>query len=110
MNLLLRTLDIEVTRTFYREALGFDVQNGPEGTLNVTCGDGDLIFADADNLGTAPVLSGTIYLFVDDVQGLFDSLPSTVDIAWPLQQMDYGTFEFGIQDNNGYLLAFAQRT
>jgi len=29
---------------------------------------------------------------------------------WPIEDMSYGTREFGIEDCNGYILAFARRT
>ena len=31
-----------------------------------------------------------------------------VDFAWGPEQMPYGQYEFGIEDPNGYFLAFAE--
>ena len=108
MNILLKCRNIEETRNFYSTILDFAVGDSAEGTVSAELAGGTLIFSTGENLGTAPVMSGTIYFFVSDVDGYYESVYSRVEIAWPLQEMSYGLREFGIKDCNGYYLAFAQ--
>ena len=43
------------------------------------------------------------------VQGFYDRIKEQVEIVWPLESMEYGTLEFGVRDNDGYTLAFAEQ-
>ena len=108
MNLLLKCNDIEQTKNFYSTALQFNVSDTAEGTCTVQKAGGTIIFSTGDNLGTTPTMSGTIYFFAPRIDEYFNSVKDHVDIQWPLQDMSYGTREFGMKDCNGYYLAFAQ--
>jgi hypothetical protein len=55
-----------------------------------------------------PVCSGTFYMFPANVMDLAEEFRSQVKLAWGPEVMDYGMREFGIQDPNGYYLAFAE--
>ena len=55
-----------------------------------------------------PVLSGTLYLYPEDVLALADELRDKVDFAWGPQVMDYGMRELAVRDPNGYVLAFTE--
>lgn len=55
-----------------------------------------------------PVCSGTFYLFPKCVDALAAEFCSKVTFAWGPELMDYGLFEFGIRDPNGYFFAFAE--
>ncbi len=67
-----------------------------------------LIFTEQD-LWAAPVAcSGILYLAIADVARYHEQVRDKAEIAWPLQEMDYGSREFGIRDCNGYTLAFTQ--
>lgn len=57
---------------------------------------------------SAPVCSGTFYVFPESVAALADELGSKVVFAWGPEVMEYGRREFGIQDPNGYYLAFTE--
>lgn len=106
---LLRCADLDQTRAFYRDALGFRVADTAEGTLTVEQHGGKLIFTPQDVWNTArPACSGTFYFTVPDVQACHDAVKGKAVIAWPLQDMAHGAREFGITDCNGYHLAFQQ--
>lgn len=106
--LLLRCKDLEETRIFYASTLGFRVVDSAANTISVALRDGVLLFT-AQDLWRQPIgLSGTIYLTTEDVDRDFARLASAVPIEWPVQDMSYGSREFGIRDCNGYLLAFWQ--
>ncbi len=55
-----------------------------------------------------PVCSGTFYLFPASVTELAEELRGKVEFAWGPEVMDHGMREFGIQDPNGYYLAFTE--
>ena len=106
LTLLLRTNDLKQTREFYESVLGFDAFDSAEGTLTVEKHGGKLIFTDI--WGAPDGFSGTIYFTVPDVDRYFASLQGKVEVAWPVQDMSYGSREFGMKDCNGYHLAFQQ--
>ena len=62
----------------------------------------------ASGMPAEPVLSGTLYLFPDDVDAMAEELRGKVAFEWGPEVMEYGLREFGIRDPNGYYLAFAQ--
>ena len=107
LTLLLRTVNLEETRNFYASVLGFEAFDTAEGTLTVEKHGGRLIFTEL--FGVPDGFSGTIYFTVPDADHYFASIQHKVDVTWPLQNMPYGSREFGIKDCNGYQLAFQQQ-
>lgn len=108
LTLLLRCNDLHDTREHYRDKLGFNVLDSQEGTLTVQLDDCRIVFT-AQDLWAGPAhCSGTIYCVIADVQRYFDAVKAKAEITWPLQDMPYGSREFGVRDCNSYLLAFAQ--
>ena len=106
--LLLRCSDLETVRRHYRDELGFTVTDTAQGTLTAHLQGCSLVFTEQD-LWQQPVgCSGTFYLVIDDVEGYYAQIRDKADIAWPLQDMPYGSREFGVRDCNGYHLAFSQ--
>lgn len=55
-----------------------------------------------------PVMSGTIYLYSNNVKRIAEGLNEQVEFEWGPVTMDYGIFEFGVRDPNGYYIAFAE--
>ena len=51
----------------------------------------------------------TIYIEMEDIMELYDSIKTQVTLIEDLHTKPYGMREFSIQDNNGFVLAFAQR-
>lgn len=110
MKLLLKCRNIAETQTFYRRHLGFDVAATAENTCTVRLGNDSIIFSASDILGAEPHCTGTIYFFHQEIESYYQILQrQQANILWPLQRMSYGTFEFGVQDINGYCLAFAEK-
>lgn len=107
LTLLLRARDLAATRSICASLLGFDAFDTAEGTLTLEKNGGRLIFTEA--FGAPEGFSGTLYFTVPDVDQYFASLPDTVEVAWPVQDMAYGSREFGVIDCNGYHLAFQQQ-
>lgn len=108
LSILLRCFDIEQTRNFYESVLGFSTASTADSTITVSKYDARLIFTDRDLWSTNPIFSGTIYLAVADVDRYFSVIKDKTSVAWPLQDMPYGSREFAVTDCNGYLIAFQQ--
>lgn len=106
---LLRCHDLAETRDFYHRLLGATVSDTAHGTLSVSLHGAVLLFTAADLWGGAVGCSGTLYVTVANVDAYFAAVQGQVRVAWPVQDMDYGSREFGIQDCNGYHLAFQQQ-
>jgi uncharacterized glyoxalase superfamily protein PhnB len=53
-------------------------------------------------------LSGSIYLFVENIEEVWERLQGKVEIVYPLEDFNYGMREFGIKDCNGYILNIGQ--
>jgi catechol 2,3-dioxygenase-like lactoylglutathione lyase family enzyme len=106
LTILLRCSDLGQTRDFYRTALGFRVTETAKGTLTARFEGSTLLFTDQDLWKTAPAVSGTIYFATSDADSYYAVVKDKVPVSWPLQEMPYGSREFGIRDCNGYSLAF----
>ena len=109
LTLLLRCNEISTTRSFYRDVLGFRVTDTAEDTLTADCFGARLVFTASDLWQSTPFCSGTIYFEVEDLETLYASVTGNPNISWALQDMPYGSREFGIKDCNGYFLAFQQK-
>lgn len=55
-----------------------------------------------------PVCSGTFYIYPESVERLAEELQGRVEFAWGPEVMDYGMREFGVEDPNGYFIAFTE--
>ena len=108
MSALLYCKDLNETLEFYESRLGFTATATAEHTLTVEKDGAKLIFTEQNLWGSSPAFTGTLYITVKDVDGYYASVQEVVPLTWELQDMPYGTREFGIKDCNGYLLAFQQ--
>ena len=78
MKLLLKCSQIDETKSFYQELLGFDVFDSAEETCTVENEDGLIIFSEGENLGKHPKCSGTIYFDISDVDGYYNKIKDKV--------------------------------
>jgi predicted enzyme related to lactoylglutathione lyase len=108
LTILLRCKDLDETRKFYSSVLGFSIADTAEDTLTVEKNGGKLIFTRQDLWNSDPACSGTIYFTIPDTIEYYAMVKDRAKISWPLRQMPYGSREFGVNDCNGYSLAFQQ--
>lgn len=125
--------DVAQSVAFYRDLLGFDfimamrdeqpVEEIPAATdkpLDWAMLQRDqvaMMFQQRNSLvDELPALAGcaigaslTIYIELEGVAGLYESLQGRADIIKPLQTTFYGMREFYLRDCNGYILALAER-
>jgi len=102
------------TLAFYR-TLGFEITGGNPDQERPTWAevnrDGVVLqFHTEPPCGTPPepVCSGTFYFYPENVGALVDEFREKVQFAWGPAVMEYGMREFGVQDPNGYYLAFTE--
>ncbi len=115
----LRTADIRKTINFYEKFLGFECKTFDEDwkfaslqrdeiTLQWAAPDAKFPFREEGVFQHAK-LTGSIYFYIDDVDALYEQVKDEVKICYHLQSFDYGMREFGMFDNNGYLLQFGSQ-
>ena len=109
INLLLKCHDVETTKLFYADILEFNVKDSANNTCTVEKEGGSIIFTSENLWSGHPKCTGTIYFFLEDVDTYYESIKDKAIIKWPLQDMSYGTREFGAKDYDEYSLAFAKR-
>ena len=111
--------DISKTIEFYK-LLGFSVvmtvpEEGDLVWVMMTCGNVTFMFQTIDSLGSdLPAIkrqdggSLLLYIQVKGIRDLHDRIKNKVTIVKGLEKAFYGATEFSIQDNNGYILTFAE--
>jgi uncharacterized glyoxalase superfamily protein PhnB len=111
VSIALSTEDLARSVKFYVEQFGFTCAVRLGGFARVQLGAADIMLVqpNAHLLWPGPRFTGSIYLDVDNVDELWESLKTRVRIVYPIETMEYGVREFGVLDDNGYQLSFAQR-
>jgi uncharacterized glyoxalase superfamily protein PhnB len=108
MQPLLRVRDLPETIAFWRDVLGFRVDGVfPEDAptwCGMHSGNARIMFSTHDAVGE-PALNGTLYLYPDDVDAVWEKLKDVVPVVEPLHLTDYGMREFAIRDPNGFVLS-----
>lgn len=111
--------DINKTIDFYKQ-LGFNVvatvpEQGDIAWAMMTCGNVNFMFQTFESLGNdLPMISrqsgGSLLLYMQttEIRTFFDQIKDTVKVVKGLEKTFYGATEFSIEDNNGYLLTFAE--
>lgn len=111
--------DINKTIDFYK-LLGFNVamtvpKEGDITWAMMTCGNVTFMFQTFQSLGDdLPSISrqsgGSLlfYIKTSEIRKFFDQIKDKVKVVKGLEKTFYGATEFSIEDNNGYLLTFAE--
>lgn len=111
---MLATVDLARTVAFYEEFLGFECRGKyPDANpcwVSLQNGACEIAFhlPNTETDFEKPALTGTLYLYVENVDALWKSLGERVEIVYPIENFDYGMREFGIRDCNGYILNLGQ--
>ncbi len=109
---MFQTEDLDGTVRFYCDTLGFEcVANDKTlGGASVRKDDVEIMFAlpNAHAPFDKPNFTGSIYIFTDDVNQIWDSVQNGAKVCYPIEDFPYGMREFAIFDNNGYMLQFGQ--
>ncbi len=109
---MLVTNDIDETVEFYTRVLGFTCEALDEeyGWVSLGRDNVRVMFTRSTEYlpFDRPGMSGSLYIYTDDVEADWERLRFKAKVCFPIEDFDYGTREFGIYDNNGYLLQFAR--
>lgn len=111
---MLTTKNINETIEFYCDVLGFNCINHDEnlgwaslqsGKVNIMLNEPNehVPFNGAD-------INMSLYIYTDEVDALWEQVKDKAKVCYPIESFDYGMREFGIFDNNGYLLKFGWDT
>jgi uncharacterized glyoxalase superfamily protein PhnB len=112
-------IDIKQTIDFYKQ-LGFNVmmtvpEQGDIFWAMMTCENVTFMFQTFQSLGNElPTISrkngGSLLLYIktNEIRKFFDQIKDKVKVVKELEKTFYGATEFSIEDNNGYLLTFAE--
>ena len=112
---MLESNDLPGTIEFYTNVLEFNLRGtfGPGDTL-AWC---DLQKDDVSIMFCLPnqhmkygriLLSGSLYITVEDVDAIWETLKDKCEIVYPIENFVYEMREFAIKDNNGYVINFAE--
>ncbi len=107
---MLATTDLAGTIEFYEKHLGFECRGKwPEDApcwASLANGAVEIAFStpNAHEPFDKETLTGSLYLYVEGVDELWEKLRNSVEIVYELETFDYGMREFGIRDCNGYIL------
>lgn len=113
-NALVPTLEVEnmdETIQFYESYLDFTCLNREEDDWAVMQKDDvDIMLSSRFNKEKypKPAFTGGLYIYVDDIDVIWQILKDKVEISYPLENFEYGMREFAIFDNNGYRIQFGQ--
>ena len=110
---VLRVADMDRAVAFYKGVLGFSIRwraSGDGGGENAMLEHGAvrLMLSTGAHLGDAPRFTGTLYFDMTGVRELWERIGKACETVWPLEEMSYGSLEFGIRDPDGYTLAFSE--
>jgi lactoylglutathione lyase len=114
---------VERSLAFYVDTLGFArgmtvPDASPFAFASVTAGAVEIFFNDAASAvkeypafaGKPIGATGTLFIEVEAVDALHDRLKASVTIVMPIVTQFYGMREFAIEDPDGYIITFAERT
>lgn len=111
--------DIHETINFYKQ-LGFSLtatvpEEGDFIFAMMTCGSVIFMFQTFESLGNELLTvsrqkGGSLLLYIqtNKIRGFFEQIKDKVKVIKGLEKTFYGATEFTIEDNNGYLLTFAE--
>ena len=110
---MLCTNELKNTVEFYRDILGFEIDEYREdwNWCHLHRNGVNLMFtvplADTNYRGT-PSFTGSFYIYTEEVDALWDDLKNKTNVSYEITNFAHNMREFGIFDNNGYLLQFGR--
>lgn len=105
--------DVRATVNWY-QSIGFNVQNTYSDDGDglsfgmVSFGKSEVMFNEGGRPSTEQRREVDLYVYADDVDGLYDSLKDRVEVVQALYDTFYGMREFIIRDNNRFWITFGQ--
>ena len=104
---MLQSGDLQRTIDWYESMLGFRCVGREEHWCRLERDGVVLMFMRNEHVGT-PHATASQYIYVDDLNALWDAIKDRVTPEWGPEEMPYGMMEFAIKDPDGYLLSFGE--
>ncbi|ARP99332.1 bleomycin resistance protein [Pseudorhodoplanes sinuspersici] len=104
---MLQAGDLQRTIAWYESVLGFRCVRREKHWCRLERDGVTLMFMRNEHVGT-PHATGTQYIYVDDLNALWNAIKDRVTPEWGPEKMPYGMMEFAIKDPDGYLLSFGE--
>lgn len=118
---ILWTKNLDETISFYKNVLGFKAASNFPNFVYLSRGDVGIMFVlpeaepedckaseDKEGFFSRPILTGSIYIYLDNVDELWEAVKHKATIASKLENREYLMRDFSILDNNGYEIVFGQ--
>jgi catechol 2,3-dioxygenase-like lactoylglutathione lyase family enzyme len=117
---VLWTKNLQQTIEFYTVVLGFSARSNFPDFVALCQGDAEIMFVvpknDREDCGPGnkeeffpqPRLTGSIYIFMENVDAFWETIKDKVTVAAPIANREYQMRDFSIRDNNGYELVFGE--
>jgi catechol 2,3-dioxygenase-like lactoylglutathione lyase family enzyme len=118
---VLWTKNIAETISFYEDILGFEGKSNFPNFVSFEKDDTRIMFVvpqewseefkkhnDNDVFFSRPILTGSIYMFIADVDAMWEQVKNKARIRSSIADRQYLMRDFSIIDNNGYELVFGQ--
>ncbi|AXT62422.1 bleomycin resistance family protein [Aquimarina sp. AD10] len=109
---VLYTEQLQESINFYCDILGFECDSfePDSGWVNIKKNGAEIMFSlPNEHLPfKKPTFTGSVYIKIENIDSLWNSIKEKVKISYPLQSFEYGMKEFAIHDNNGYLIQFGE--
>jgi catechol 2,3-dioxygenase-like lactoylglutathione lyase family enzyme len=118
---ILWTKDLDKTISFYESVLGFRSKSNFPNFVSLTREDIEIMFivpqdepedckdtSEQNEFFPKAVLTGSLYIFMDGVDQIWDSVKHRAKIKTDIGDRAYLMRDFSIYDNNGYELVFGQ--
>jgi catechol 2,3-dioxygenase-like lactoylglutathione lyase family enzyme len=118
---ILWTKNLADTIAFYEEVLGFKGHSNFKDFVSLEKDDTRIMFVvpqeepedckddeDKDPFFPKPLLTGSVYMFIDNVDGLWEQVKDKAKVKTSVADRAYLMRDFSILDNNGYELVFGQ--
>ena len=118
---ILWTKDLEKTISFYVNILGFTCRSNFPNFASLQRDNVEIMIVlpteepedckdpnEKQEFFPKPILTGSIYITIDNVDELWTKIKDNVNVLTPLENREYFMRDFSITDNNGYELVFGQ--
>ena len=118
---ILWTKDLEATASFYESVLGFKKKTQLPNFVALKRDHVEIMFVlptqepedckdpnNKEEFFPKPAMTGTIYIFTEKVDDLWEALKDKVKVTCSIGDREYLMRDFAILDNNGYELVFGE--
>lgn len=112
---ILWTKNLQETISFYETVLGFKSRSNFPNFASLYKDNVEIMAIvptaerdEKENFFPKPLLTGSIYIFMKDVDALWETIKNKATIKTSICDREYWMRDFSITDNNGYEIVFGE--